>query len=143
MIFSQKKDIHTGYPYKKEHEASQTLFPQKKRIPTLDILKKRARDGIRSPPYPLEYCKIKEVEHVIHVCIQTVYKNVSCFYIQFLDLLTATMIVTKLSQVVQLFLIFYFWGSFWFVSVILVMDLFGFANSDSMSGFGTIISEAL
>ena len=48
----------------------------------------RARDGIRSPPYPLEYCKIKEVEHVIHVCIQTVYKNVSCFYIQFLDLLT-------------------------------------------------------
>ena len=25
MIFSQKKDIHTGYPYKKEHEASQNI----------------------------------------------------------------------------------------------------------------------
>ena len=25
MIFSQKKDIHTGYPYKKEHEASQNV----------------------------------------------------------------------------------------------------------------------
>ena len=72
MIFSQKKDIHTGYPYKKEHEASQNIRGtfacddrsgdirtvrtrqgsniQKKRYPT-DIsffVSLRARDGIRT-----------------------------------------------------------------------------------------------
>ena len=50
MLFSAHPNIHyrTHFSYLSTLHLHRKLFSTKKRIPTLDILKKRARDGIRT-----------------------------------------------------------------------------------------------